>query len=1148
MKKLYFSRHLLALLCFFCLFSGNLFAQTNPTNPTAQPLPYEQNFKNLDATYPVGMQGWNASTPTSANLPTPSSFTTIITSDKTMVTGGSVASTGGNIYNFNEKIGFLNAGGFLDQAIVLALNTTNNTKIQVQYNAMVIRNPYGTGSGSSAATRINEMALQYRVGETGDFITLSDTYFRSNTTTRTSESVPMQIEHKKVILPAECDNKPIIQIRWISRQVSGGGARPSFAIDDIDVRSDNAAPVADAGYPKVANILSAGFDFINKINEEGKTYYVLVPGGSAEPTIAQIKAGQDATGNAALQSGILNIIDPSQEYSKSFTALNLNTAYSVFSISEDLYDNTQTVINKIDATTLSVASPEISTTVSSLDFGILEFNHDSKILSYQVQASNLTDNMVLTSSANFTISRDNNTFASSLTFVPADFASNATPTLYVKFTPNAVSGFSGQITHESTGAVTKTVTLTGIGIDPFKQNFDDSNVLANSGWHQYDESGPLNKWTYTAIARNVNSGTGAVLMNGYSDAGASKDWLISPKLRLNNFGNFPLLSFYSRKFYAGPSLKLMVSTNYDGVSDPNTATWTEIDGKFPTSTGSYVQSQYIKLTDYKTDHTYLAWVYETTKGGTNFASEWSFDDFAVTDEVGYVDLNPILDFGVVNENTISDAQSFNLKAEGYGDITITAPASYKISADNISYASSIVVTAADALAGTTLYAKFTPTVKQFKISGSLTVTGTALSKQVGSLTGSSLPKSETFDVVTYNLEFFGSDNPSNGPSDKALQIENVAKVMNKLDADVYVVQEVSSDRAIDDLIQKLNVNGKTFDKTISPIWSYSWDPTSDPTFPPQKLVVIYNTQTATLKKTRVMFKEFYDELVAGTKTLANYPLPASNPPVHPSSGFFSSGRLPYIVTLETNLNGVKNEIKLIDVHARANSGSDMTTYTRRKYDTQVFKDSIDAHYSNDNLIILGDYNDDVKKSVFGTNNPSTYENFVTDTSNYKALTLEISQAGAFSFLTSGGFLDHIMISNELFDQYIDQSTAVYDPRNDIANYTTTTSDHGPVIARFQLKQDVLSTPDFGKNKYFVKAYPNPARDVLNFDVKTTQGRDLKIRLYDFNGRAIGNPINVKNESEVSTAVVAVGNLVSGVYFYTVTENNKVIFKDKVIKK
>lgn len=1142
MKKLYFSR-LLALLCFFSCISGDLFAQTNPT---PQSIPYFQNFSGLAAnstTYPAGFQGWLVSS--SQNT---SSYSTALSGDRALIANSTANTNSGNIHNYNGKIGFLNTTS-ADFSIGFAFSTLGETDIWVLYDAMIIRNLYDGASNN----RLQEMALQYRIGTSGPFIAVQGSeYSNDSKTQQTGGTEPLdnRVTKKIVKLPSDCDNQSVVQIRWIARLMSGSsGSRQSFAIDNVDIRSDNKAPVTESGYPKVSNILSSGFDFINKIDEVGKTYYVLLPNGSAEPTVAQIKLGQDATGNAALQSGFFDITDSSIDYTKSFTGLTLNTAYSIFSVSEDIFKNTQIVVSKVDAATLSVASPEISTTVSSLDFGILEFNHDSKILSYQVQASNLTDTMVLTSSSNFTISKDNNTFTSSLTFVPADFASNATPAVYVKFTPNAVSGFTGQITHESTGAVTETVTLTGTGIDPFKQDFNDANVLANSGWKQYDESGPLNKWTYTDIARNVNSGTGAVLVNGYSDTGASKDWLISPKLRLNNFGDLPLLSFYSRKFYAGPSLKLMVSTNYDGVSNPNTATWTEIDGKFPTSTGSYVQSQYIKLTDYKTDHTYLAWVYETTKGGANFASEWSFDDFAVTDEAGYLDLNPVLDFGVVNANTISDAQSFSFKAEGYGDITITAPASYKISADNISYVSSIVVTAADALAGKTLYAKFTPTVKQFKISGSLTVTGTALSKQVGSLTGSSLPKSETFDVVTYNLEFFGSDNPSNGPSDNALQIENVAKVMNKLDADVYVVQEVSSDAAIDDLIVKLNVNGKTFNKTISPVWSYSWDPNSDPNFPPQKLVVIYNTQTATLKKTRVMFKEFYDELVAGTKTLSNYPLPASNPPVHPSSGFFSSGRLPYIVTLETNLNGVKNEIKVIDVHARANSGSDMTTYTRRKYDTQVFKDSLDAHYPNDNLIILGDYNDDVKKSVFGTNNPSTYENFVTDTSNYKALTLEISQAGAFSFLTSGGFLDHIMISNELFDQYIDQSTAVYDPRNDIANYTTTTSDHGPVIARFELKQDVLSTPDFGKNKYFVKAYPNPAADVLNFDIKTaTQGRDLKIRLYDFNGRAIGNPISVKNESEVSTAVVAVGNLVSGVYFYTVTENNKVIFKDKVIKK
>lgn len=54
---------------------------------------------------------------------------------------------------------------------------------------------------------------------------------------------------------------------------------------------------------------------------------------------------------------------------------------------------------------------------------------------------------------------------------------------------------------------------------------------------------------------------------------------------------------------------------------------------------------------------------------------------------------------MVLPNTVSDSQSFNFKAEGYGDITITAPASYQISADNASFVNSITITAADALAG-----------------------------------------------------------------------------------------------------------------------------------------------------------------------------------------------------------------------------------------------------------------------------------------------------------------------------------------------------------------------------------------------------------------------------------------------------------------
>ncbi|MCD0472153.1 T9SS-dependent choice-of-anchor J family protein [Flavobacterium sp. JAS] len=1142
MKNIYAARHLMAFLSFFC-FSVNLFAQTMPA---PQALPYTQNFDGLTdkpTTYPDGFQGWTAAGSPGSTFKTNAALT-----DKTMTaimsSSAPTAATGtGDIYNYTGKIGFLNTGT-LDFTIGFAFNTTGYSAIQIKYDAMTIRNPYGL-PGSPVSSRKNEMVLQYRVGTTNAFITLPETTYINNTVQQvTATTSPQNLITIRATLPSECDNQPIVQVRWISRQESGAGSRPSFAIDNIVIGSDNIAPVSQAGYPKADNITTASFDFSDKLNETGKTYYVLLPSGSTTPTIAQVKAGLDANDTAALQAGFLDVTDQSQVYVKSFTGLSINTAYSVFSVSEDSYGNIQTNVAKVDVTTANVVVPSLSTTVSSLDLGFSEASFNSDSFSYQIQASNLSDNVVATSSStNFTLSKDNSTFGSSVTFTAVELAVNQI--VYVHFTPNAVGNFSAEITHESTGATAKIVTLSGIGINPYVQGFNDAGVLTNSGWTQSNVAGTVNKWAYTTVARNVNSGTGAVLMNGFSESGASKDWLVSPRLRLNNFTQLPLLSFYSRKFYAGPELKLMVSVDYDGKGNPENATWTAINGSFPTTTGTYVQSQYIDLSAYKTDHTYVAWVYETTASGTNNAAEWSLDDIAITNETGYVVSNPVLDFGEVAQNSISTSQSFIFKAIGYNDITLTAPANYQISLDNSVFQSSVAVTEADALAGKTVYVRFTPTVKELSILGKIAVMGTSLNKEIGSLKGSSLLKADTFDVVTYNLEFFasdvkGSDGVEFGPTDDDVQIENVAKVMNKLNADVYVVQEVSNDAALDELITKLNINGKTFEKTISPSWSYSFDAPS-PTFPPQKLVVLYNTQTATVKNTRVMFKDFYDKVRNGSVTLADYP--------DDQKSFFASGRLPYMVQIETNVGGVKKLINLVDIHARANSGSDMSKYNMRKYDIKVLADSLNTYYSKANLMILGDFNDDVKKSVVGTNNPSTYQVMVDDVTNFNALTLDISKAGAYSFLSSGGFLDHIIISNELTDQYIPNSTAVYDPRADITNYTNTTSDHGPVIARFALKADVLSTIDFeAKNGYVIKAYPNPATDQLNVVVKTEGNKNLKLRLYDLQGRLIGNSVDISGGQEKNTTVVPINNLQSGIYIYTLTENNKVIFSDKVIKK
>ena len=1126
----------MVLFIFFIGFTPSLEAQG--TQPIPQDLPYTQNFSTLDAAstvYPQGIQGWTA-----AVIPGSSFVTTgTLVGDRALTASSTAGTPSGNVHNYNGKIGFLNSGS-LDLTIGLALKTTGKTGIFVEYDAMVIRNPYN----GTTNTRINDFVMQYRIGTTNAFETITSTLYSSTVTPQISGTTEQNLQKIRVQLPVDCENKEIVQIRWISRQASGSGARPSFAIDNISVVNDTTSPLYATGFPKVNSILSTGFDFVTKINEPGKTFYVVLPSGSAAPSIAQIKAGTNASNTVAFKAGLLTISDPAVEYLQSITGLAIGTSYDVYAISEDGSGNTQATSALLTVTTSSVAVPSITTTVAALNFNFLEQNTTSAPLNYEIQAQNLSNDVTLTATGNYVMSKtETGTYLNNLNYGVSEFVNAALVKVFVKFTPATTGTATGTITHQTSGGSNKIVTLTGVGINPYIQDFNDPNVLTNSGWTEYSVTGDKMKWASTNT--RFNSSPAAIQMNGFSENGASKDWLISPVLRLNSFDKFPLLSFYARKFFSGTPLKLMVSTNYDGKSNPENATWTAIEGDFPTTTGTFKQSQFINLEAYKTNNTYVAWVYESATSGGTDSAEWTIDDVRISNEATFIASNPNLNFGEISPNTTSASQSFIFMAGGFGNITINAPTNYELSTDNSVFATSVVVTAADAVIGKLVYARFVPTSKELSISGPLKITGTGLNQEIGSFKGSSLPKTETFDIVTYNLEFFGTDVKDTsgtefGPTNDVLQIDNVAKVMNTLNADVYAVQEVSDDAALESLIQKISINGKTFAKSVSPVWSRSFQ-APDPNFPPQKLVVLYNTQTTTVKKSRVMFSKFYDEVRAGTKTLPNYP--------SASESFYSSGRLPQMVEIETNINGIKKDVTIINLHARANSGSDIARYNMRKYDVELLKDSLDVNYPNANIILLGDYNDDVDQSVIA-GKPSTYQKLVEDTARYNALTLDISKAGAFSFLSSGGFLDHILVSNELTDEYVTNSTMVYDPRNDVPNYVTTTSDHGPVIARFELKADpVLSVNDvLSTTKIMVKAYPNPVSNILTVSMDVAENEKVKLQFYDLLGRAIGKPVLLSPDSNRDNSSIDVSQLPTGMYIYSLSINNKIIHTDKIVKK
>ena len=120
-------------------------------------------------------------------------------------------------------------------------------------------------------------------------------------------------------------------------------------------------------------------------------------------------------------------------------------------------------------------------------------------------------------------------------------------------------------------------------------------------------------------------------MNGYAQSSAheNEDWLIS--CELDGMYEIITLQFMNAKNYQGPDLKLMISTDYDGVSEPNdNFNWIEITDMFDWSTTGFTwtYSGERDITNYTGEHFYIAFVYYSSDN-ENDAAAWEVDDVKV---------------------------------------------------------------------------------------------------------------------------------------------------------------------------------------------------------------------------------------------------------------------------------------------------------------------------------------------------------------------------------------------------------------------------------------------------------------------------------------------------------------------------------------
>jgi hypothetical protein len=82
----------------------------------------------------------------------------------------------------------------------------------------------------------------------------------------------------------------------------------------------------------------------------------------------------------------------------------------------------------------------------------------------------------------------------------------------------------------------------------------------------------------------------------------------------------------------------------------------------------------------------------------------------------------------------------------------------------------------------------------------------------------------------------------------------------------------------------------------------------------------------------------------------------------------------------------------------------------------------------------------------------------------------------------------------------------------------------------------------------VKAYPNPATDYVNITIKTETPKNMSLRLYDIFGVQVVTPVEIIGSTTENTIQINISKLRRGVYIYTLSADNRILFTDKIVKK
>jgi endonuclease/exonuclease/phosphatase family metal-dependent hydrolase len=355
---------------------------------------------------------------------------------------------------------------------------------------------------------------------------------------------------------------------------------------------------------------------------------------------------------------------------------------------------------------------------------------------------------------------------------------------------------------------------------------------------------------------------------------------------------------------------------------------------------------------------------------------------------------------------------------------------------------------------------------------------------------------DTFEIMTWNIEHF----PKNGQT----TVNYVSEIIEALDVDLIAIQEVENVNYFEQMVGSLS----SYNGYLESSWFAG-------------LAYIYNPEV-------IEINDIYE--------------------IYTSSQYWSSfPRAPMVM----DLNYLNNRIIVINNHLKCcgDGNLDITNSndeeTRRYQANLLLKEFIDSNFPNENVIMLGDLNDDITDAP--QNN--VFQMFLNEFDNYLFTDIDIASGSSsnWSYPSWPSHLDHIMITNELFDEFehIDSEIATIKIDEYLTNgwseYDENISDHRPVGLKLKIDLN-LDINDISNSNLKFYNTPNPFQSgtILNFNSFT---EIQEIEIFNINGQKVSSIKNLMGKTSIKWNAEGFPN---GIYIAKLIRNNYHVSTTKIV--